>query len=78
MLSRPCTKPFTRIHIDHPARQRNDEADIQYASGLLSYNNWELIVSDRVSNESQILSALKNAMDAETSWNRALGRALGE
>jgi outer membrane protein TolC len=60
------------------ARQRNDEADIQYASGLLSFNNWEVIVSDRVSNESQILSSLKSAMDAETAWNRALGRALGE
>ncbi|MFI5347280.1 MAG: TolC family protein [Elusimicrobiota bacterium] len=60
------------------ARQRNDEADIKYASGLLSYDNWEVIVSDRVSTESQAVSALKNAMDAETAWNRALGRALGE
>ena len=60
------------------ARQRNDEADIKYASGLLSYDNWEVIVSDRVSSESQAVSALKSAMDAETAWNRALGRALGE
>ncbi|OGS39330.1 MAG: hypothetical protein A2506_06010, partial [Elusimicrobia bacterium RIFOXYD12_FULL_66_9] len=29
------------------ARQRNDEADIRYASGLLSFDNWEVIVSDR-------------------------------
>lgn len=60
------------------ARQRNDEADIKYASGLLSYDNWEVIVSDRVSTESQTVSARRNAMDAETAWNRALGRALGE
>ncbi|MDE2510881.1 MAG: TolC family protein [Elusimicrobia bacterium] len=60
------------------ARQRNAEADIQYASGLLTYDNWEVIVSDRVSSESQAVSALRNAMDAETAWNRALGRALGE
>lgn len=60
------------------ARQRNDEADIKYASGLLSFDNWEVIVSDRVSTENQEVSALRGAMDAETAWNRALGRALGE
>lgn len=60
------------------ARQRNDEADIRYASGLLSFDNWEVIVSDRVSTERQSLSARRAAMDAETAWDRALGRALGE
>jgi outer membrane protein TolC len=59
-------------------RQRNDEADIEYRSGLLIYANWEQIASLRISEESQRISALRNAMDAETSWNRALGRALGE
>ncbi|MFI5363244.1 MAG: TolC family protein [Elusimicrobiota bacterium] len=59
-------------------RQRNDEADVEYASGLLIYANWEVIASSRISEESQVISALKNAMDAETAWNRALGRALGE
>ncbi len=60
------------------ARQRNDEADIRYASGLLSFDNWEVIVSDRVTTERQSLSARRAAMDAETAWDRALGRALGE
>ena len=60
------------------ARQRNDEADIRYGSGLLSFDNWEVIVSDRVSTERQALSARRAAMDAETAWHRALGRALGE
>ena len=59
-------------------RQRNDEADVEYASGLLIYTNWEQIASSRISEESQVISALKSAMDAETAWNRALGRALGE
>ncbi|HXS99190.1 MAG TPA: TolC family protein [Elusimicrobiota bacterium] len=59
-------------------RQRNDEADVEYASGLLIYANWEQIASTRITAESQRISALRNAMDAETSWNRALGRALGE
>ncbi|MDP3542783.1 MAG: TolC family protein [Elusimicrobiota bacterium] len=60
------------------ARQRNDEADIRYGSGLLSFDNWEVIVSDRVSTERNALSASRAAMDAETAWHRALGRALGE
>lgn len=60
------------------ARQRNDEADVRYGSGLLSFDNWEVIVSDRVTTERQALSARRAAMDAETAWNRALGRALGE
>jgi len=59
-------------------RQRNDEADVEYASGLLIYANWEQIASTRITAESQRISALRNAMDAETAWNRALGRALGE
>ncbi|HEX4046642.1 MAG TPA: TolC family protein [Elusimicrobiota bacterium] len=59
-------------------RQRNDEADVEYASGLLIYANWEVIASSRISEESQVISALKSAMDAETAWSRALGRALGE
>lgn len=60
------------------ARQRNDEADIRYGSGLVSFDIWQGIVSERVSAESQALSARRAAMDAETAWHRALGRALGE
>lgn len=60
------------------ARQRNDEADVRYASGLLSYDVWEPIVSDRVISERSAVSARRAAMDAETAWDRALGRALGE
>jgi outer membrane protein TolC len=60
------------------ARQRNDEANVRYNSGLLNFDNWEVIVSERVSAELQALSARRAAMDAETAWHRALGRALGE
>ena len=60
------------------SRQRNDEADIRYGSGLMSFEIWEGIVSERVSTERQALSARRSAMDAETAWHRALGRALGE
>ena len=60
------------------ARQRNDEADVRYGSGLMSFDIWEGIVSERVTTERQTLSARRAAMDAETAWHRALGRALGE
>lgn len=60
------------------ARQRNEEADVRYASGLLSFDNWEIIVSDRVSQERAALSSRLNAGVAEAAWERALGRGLGE
>lgn len=60
------------------ARQRNDEADVRYASGLLSFDNWELIVSDRVSQERAALQSRLSAATAEAAWDRALGKALGE
>ena len=60
------------------ARQRNEEADVRYASGLLSFDNWELIVSDRVSLERQALSARLAHANAEAAWSRELGLGLGE
>lgn len=60
------------------ARQRSEEADIRYASGLLSFDNWEIITSDRVGQERQALQARLNAMASEAAWDRAVGRGLGE
>lgn len=60
------------------ARQRSEEADIRYASGLLSFDNWEIITSDRVGQERQALQARLNAMVGEAAWDRAVGRGLGD
>ncbi|MDE2290607.1 MAG: TolC family protein, partial [Elusimicrobia bacterium] len=60
------------------AVQRNDEADIRYNSGLLSFDNWELIVTDRVNAERAALSARLTAATAQAAWERALGKGLGE
>lgn len=60
------------------ARQRNEEADVRYASGLLSYDNWEIISSDRINQERQALQSTVNASAGEAAWDRALGRGLGE
>ncbi len=60
------------------ARQRNAEADIRYESGLLSYENWEIIVSERVDAERLALQAQVNAVVAEAAWQKALGKGLGD
>jgi len=60
------------------ARQRNAEADIRYASGLLTFDNWEVIVTERVSAEESAIQAQLNAVTAQATWEKSLGRALGE
>lgn len=60
------------------ARQRNDEADVRYASGLLTYDNWEIIATDRINNERQAVNAELNAAVAQAGWDRSLGKELGD
>lgn len=60
------------------ARQRNDEADVRYASGLLNYDNWEIIATDRINNERRAVDAELGAAVAQAAWERALGKELGE
>ncbi len=67
-----------QIALLESARQRNDEADVRYASGLLSYDNWEIIASDRISSERQVISARLAAVNAEALWSKAIGKTLGE
>jgi outer membrane protein TolC len=60
------------------SRQRNAEADIRYANGLLGFDNWEIIVADLVSAERQNIRARFDAVVAEASWLKATGKMLGE
>lgn len=60
------------------ARQRNAEAEIRYASGLLSFDNWEVIVGEWVNAEQSALQARSAAVTAQAAWEKALGKALGE
>ena len=59
-------------------RVRNEEADIHYDSGLLTYDNWEIIASARISQERQTIQAELSAQTAEAAWENALGKQLGE
>ena len=60
------------------ARQRNAEAEVRYASGLLSFDNWEVIVGEWVSAEQAALQAQSSAVTAQAAWEKSLGKALGE
>jgi outer membrane protein TolC len=59
-------------------RQRNDEADIEYQSGILTYNNWEIIVTQRIGDEFNALTQELQAAQAQATWNRVLGKGLTE
>jgi outer membrane protein TolC len=59
------------------ARQRNDEADIRYTSGLMTYEDWTLIVSDRVNFERSVVSARRDGLLALAQWNKSTGKELG-
>jgi outer membrane protein TolC len=60
------------------ARQRNGEADIRYSNGLMNYENWEQIVTDRVNFERSLIQAQRDAVVAEAAWERARGKGIGE
>lgn len=60
------------------ARQRNDEADVRYASGLITYDDWEIIASDRINQERLAVTADFNAAVDQAGWERAIGKELGE
>jgi outer membrane protein TolC len=60
------------------ARQRSLEADIRYESGTLTYDNWEIISSDGISQQRSLLLSRLNAAKAEAAWQQALGKGMGE
>ena len=60
------------------SRQRNSEADVRYATGLLTFDNWSLIVSQRVSDEQGAVQSRRDAVIAQAAWEKALGKFIGE
>ncbi len=73
-----CDQAKVQAALLEAARQRNEEANVRYNSGLLTYDNWEIIASDRISLERQTIQAQLNVIVAEASWQRALGKPLAE
>lgn len=60
------------------ARQRNEEASVRYSSGLMSFENWEIIVAELVRSEQSWVRARLEATLAEAEWDNLQGRLLGE
>jgi len=60
------------------SEQRNRESDVRYESGLMSFENWEQIVTDYVSFKRSALRARRDAVAAEAAWMSVLGRGMDE
>jgi outer membrane protein TolC len=46
----------------------------QYANGLISYQDWDLVENDLINNQRTILESLRDALIAQANWERAQGR----
>jgi outer membrane protein TolC len=58
------------------ARQRRREADVRYQSGLMSFEEWQIVVNELVNGEKNVLSAQRNTAVAEAAWRHAQGEGL--
>lgn len=54
------------------AGQRNAEAGIEYANGLMTFENWNQVVASWIAYKKQYLNARLNAVLSETDWDGAL------
>jgi outer membrane protein len=46
----------------------------QYANGLISYQDWDLVENDLINNQKTILQSLRDALIAEANWEKAQGK----
>jgi outer membrane protein TolC len=58
------------------AKQRKDESDVRYRSGLMTFENWIIVVQDYVNFQQSYLRAEQNLILAEAQWRFATGEAL--
>lgn len=58
------------------AAQRKAESDIRYQSGLMSFEDWNRVVSDYVSFQTSNLRARQNRVVAEAQWRYSQGESI--
>ncbi|OGS04784.1 MAG: hypothetical protein A3G41_04025 [Elusimicrobia bacterium RIFCSPLOWO2_12_FULL_59_9] len=58
------------------AEVRAQIARSQYTSGLLSFEDWDLIENDLISGQKAMLASLRDAVIARAGWERAQGKGL--
>lgn len=56
------------------AEVRAEISRSQYTSGLLSFEDWDLIENDLIANQKTLLSSLRDAVIAEANWELAQGK----
>jgi len=56
------------------ATVRSEIARSQYSSGLITYNDWDIIENDLMSQQQNLLSTKRDAVNAEANWEQALGK----
>ena len=59
-------------------RQRKAEYDVLYRSGLMSFQEWILVVNEYVNFQTSFLRSEQNRILAEAQWRFAQGEVLGE
>lgn len=60
------------------SEERAKIAQAQYATGLISFDDWIIIEDDLVRDRKAYLDSLANALIAQANWNQAKGETLGE
>ncbi len=58
------------------AEVRAEIARSQYTSGLLSFEDWDIIENDLINNQKSWLASLRDAALAEAAWEQAWGKGL--
>lgn len=58
------------------SRQRKEESDVRYQSGLMSFEDWIRVVTDYVNFQTSFLRTEQNLILAEAQWHFAKGDAL--
>lgn len=55
---------------------RAEISQAQYTNGLLSFENWDIIENDLIAQQKAALAARRDAVKAESAWNKSLGKGL--
>lgn len=56
------------------ASVRSEIARNQYSAGIITYNEWDIIENDLISQQQNLLGANRDAVLAEAAWEQALGK----
>lgn len=60
------------------AALRAEIAQAQYTSGLLSFDDWDIIENDLIAQQKSALASMRDAVVSEARWELTLGKGFGE